>query len=207
MNKKFSLKSVYGLTLLAVLTALGIVLSAFTQFRIYGDIKIDLSYIVIVIVCYLYGGICGGISAGLIASLESLLFTSYGFSISWTSANIIIGLLTGLVIKHNPIKNNVLKHIINLIVIILSSAIGLLLVKTIIECKLYDIPVEVKIAKNAVAFGTDLTCMLIGYFCLLPIVLKISKNNKTIYQYNYKYDMRFIDLEKEKVEREVNEEI
>ena len=200
------LKSVYGLVLLAMLVALGIVLSAFLQFRLIGDIKIDLSYIVIVVICYLYGGIVGGISAGLIAGLESLLLSNYGFSISWTSANVIIGLMTGLMISHNPIRRKVLKHILNISVMTISCAIGLLLVKTIIECNLYDIPFEVKIVKNAVAFGADLTCMIIGYFALLPIVLKIERNNRVIYQCDGKYDMKFIELEKMYAEREKNEE-
>lgn len=218
------LKSVYGLVLLAMLIALGIVLSAFLQFRLIGDIKIDLSYIVIVVICYLYGGIVGGISAGLIAGLESLLLSNYGFSISWTSANVIIGLMTGLMISHNPInkpkvldihgliishnsiRRKVLKHILNISVMTISCAIGLLLVKTIIECNLYDIPFEVKIVKNAVAFGADLTCMIIGYFALLPIVLKIERNNRVLYQYDGNYDMKFIELEKMHAEREKNEE-
>ncbi len=200
------LKSVYGLVLLAMLVSLGIVLSAFLQFRLIGDIKIDLSYIVIVVICYLYGGIVGGISAGLIAGLESLLLSNYGFSISWTSANVIIGLITGLIVSHNSIRRKVLKHILNISVMTISCAIGLLLVKTIIECNLYAIPFEVKIVKNAVAFGADLTCMIIGYFALLPIVLKIERNNRVIYQYDGNYDMKFIELEKMHAEREKNEE-
>ena len=142
------LKSVYGLVLLAMLIALGIVLSAFLQFRLIGDIKIDLSYIVIVVICYLYGGIVGGISAGLIAGLESLLLSNYGFSISWTSANIIIGLMTGLMISHNPIKHKVLKHVLNIGVMTMACAIGLLLVKTVIECNLYNDNCEIVLNKK-----------------------------------------------------------
>lgn len=175
MKRVFNLKNVFGLTCLAILIALGVVLSAFLQFRLFSDIKIDLSYIVIVVICYFYGGVIGGLSAGGIAALESALFTSYGFSPSWMCANIVVGLITGLVLKHNPIKNKVVKHSVNIIAITLSVAIGMLLVKTIIECNLYSIPFEVKIVKNAVAFGADLTCMVIGYFALLPVVIKINK--------------------------------
>ena len=175
MKKVFNLKNVFGLTTLALLIALGVVLSAFLQFRIFSDIKIDLSYIVIVVICYLYGGLIGGLSAGGIAALESCLFTSYGFSPSWMCANIAVGLITGLVIKHNPIKNKVVKHSVNIIAITLSVALGMLLIKTVIECNLYSIPFEVKIVKNAVAFGTDLACMILGYFALLPVVIRINK--------------------------------
>ena len=175
MEKAFNLKNLFGITTLAVLISLGVVLSAFVQIRVFSDIKIALSYIVIVVICYLYGGIVGGLSAGGIAALESLLFASYGFSPSWMCANIAVGLITGLVLKHNPIKNKVIKHSVNIIAIALSVALGMLLIKTVIECNLYSIPFEVKIVKNAVAFGTDLTCMILGYFALLPVVIKINK--------------------------------
>ena len=161
---------------IGALTALGVILSAMLQFRLVGDIKVDLSYIVIVIVCYLYGGIYGCLSASFIALLESTLFGAYGVSISWITANFIIGLLSGFVLNYRK-KQGVIKAIIDVSTIIVSCAIGLLLVKTLIECKLYGIPFPVKIVKNAVAFGVDCACMILGYFIVLPRVLKSRKYN------------------------------
>ena len=172
-----------NICLIGVLIALGVVFSAFLPIKVIGDIKIDLSYIVIVVICYLFGGIVGCFSAALIALLESLLFSSYGISISWISANIVIGLISGLTLKHYNLKGKVF---VDLAAIIFSCALGLLLLKTIIECNLYGIPFEVKIVKNAVAFGMDTACMIVGYCFFLPRIIKqvkvtqIAKGNNNV---------------------------
>lgn len=161
---------------LGMLIALGVVLSSILQVRLIGDIKVDLSYIVITVICVLYGGVIGGLSAGLLALIGSTLFSAYGISISWIACNAFIGLATGLVAKNVKGK---LGMILTPITIVLSCSIGLLLIKTGIECYLYKIPLAVKIVKNAVAFGTDVTCMLIGYCIFVPRILKAINVNKT----------------------------
>lgn len=45
-------------------------------------------------------------------------------------------------------------------------------VKTVIECVLYSIPVEVKIVTNMVAFIADTITSLVGFCCLLPRIIK-----------------------------------
>ena len=170
------MKNVKDMCIVAVLTALGVVLSAFLQVPVYGNIKIDLSYLVIIVICYLYGALIGGFSAMTIAMLESSLFTSLGFSISWATANLFVGLACGLAFtltRKSELKP-LIKHVINISTIVLSVAIAMLFIKTGIECGLYGIPFEVKIAKNAVAFGLDLTACLIGYAMLLPKFVKIG---------------------------------
>ena len=161
-------QNIKKLCTVSVLTALGVVLSAFLQIPIFSNIKIDLSYIVIIVICYLYGAVIGGFSAMTIAMLESALFTSLGFSISWSLANLFLGLVIGLAFSLSKNEVNIVKHSINIISIIIAVAIAMLFIKTIIECKLYEIPFNIKIAKNAVAFGIDTATCLIGYCLLLP---------------------------------------
>lgn len=170
------MKNVKDLCIVAVLIALGVVLSAFLQIPIYSNIKIDLSYIVIIVICYMYGAVVGGLGAMTIAMLESSLFTSLGFSISWTVANLFVGLVCGLTFsltRHRNIKE-VYKHIVNAVAIVLSVAVAMLFIKTGIECVLYEIPFEIKIAKNAVAFGLDVTVCLIGYAIMLPKLIRMN---------------------------------
>ena len=88
--------------------------------------------------------------------MESILFSPYGFSISWFIANLIIGLGCGITFKKTQ------SVWIRIAAIIGFVAIGMLGVKTGIECYLYHIPFAVKIIKNAVAFGVDTITMLIG---------------------------------------------
>lgn len=171
-----NIKAVKDLCIVAVLIALGGVLSAFLQIPIYSNIKIDLSYIVIIVICYMYGAVVGGLGAMTIAMLESSLFTSLGFSISWSIANLFIGLVCGLTftLTRTKIKKLAIKHSINIIAIVASVAIAMLFIKTGIECVLYEIPFEIKIAKNSVAFGMDLAVCLIGYSMLLPKLIRMN---------------------------------
>ena len=97
--------------------------------------------------------------------MESMLFSPYGFSISWFVANLIIGLGCGLVFKKTE------NTWIRIAAIVGFVALGMLGAKTGIECYLYHIPFAVKIVKNAVAFGVDTLTMLIG----LGITSKVAK--------------------------------
>lgn len=140
---------------LGVLTALYVVLSAFLKFNLIGNIQIDLGYIVFAFALCEFG-IYGTIVGVLGCTLESILFSAYGFSVSWAIANLIIGVCCGLAFTVEK------KMWLRITVIILSAAAGVLVAKTLIECYLYSIPFAVKITKNAVAFGVDATAMIIG---------------------------------------------
>ena len=140
---------------ISILTALYCVLSAMMKIPFIGAISLDLGYIALTIGCALFGpwaAFIGAIGCGL----ESVIFSPYGFSISWFMANLVIGLGCGIVFKKTE---NIL---IRAIAIIGFVAIGMLGVKTGIECYLYHIPFAVKIVKNAITFGVDTVTMLIG---------------------------------------------
>ena len=140
---------------LAMLTALYVVLSAFLKITIIGNIQIDLGYIAFAVALSMFG-ISGTVVGVIGCCLESILFSAYGFSISWAVANLIIGIGCGIVFhkSHNYWTWNG--------AIILFCALGLIGAKTIIECALYGIPLAVKIPKNVVAFGIDTLMMFIG---------------------------------------------
>lgn len=144
------------LVTLSVLTALYVVLSAMLKVSLgIGNIALDLGYIVFTVALCMFG-IRGAVVGVLGCALESILFTAYGFSISWAVANAIIGIGCGVVFTLSD------KWFIRALSIIFFCALGLLGAKTAIECALYSIPVAVKIPKNAVAFAADAAVMLIG---------------------------------------------
>ena len=141
---------------IAVLSALYVVLSAFLKINLIGNIQIDLGYLVFAVALCEFG--IWGAPVGIIGcALESMLFSAYGFSVSWLVANAIIGIGCGLCF----IK--VKKDIWRVLLIVGFAALGLLCAKTVIECNLYSIPYLVKIPKNAVAFGVDSAVMIGGY--------------------------------------------
>ena len=140
---------------LGVLTALYVVLTSFLKFTIFGNIMVDLGYIAFAFALCMFGP-WGTIVGVLGCALESLLFSVYGFSISWVAANLTIGLICGFTFP--SIKANWVKYAVAIVAV----AIGMLVVKTAIECPLYGIPLAVKLPKNAVAFGVDAAVMILG---------------------------------------------
>ena len=147
---------------IALLTAIYCLLSSMMKIPFIGAISLDLGYIALTLGCVLFGpwaAFIGAVGCGL----ESILFSPYGFSISWFVANLIIGAGCGYVFART--ENNWYR----IASIIIFTAIGMFGAKTGIECFLYHIPFAVKIVKNLVAFGIDAFTMIIG----LEIVNKI----------------------------------
>ena len=74
---------------LAILTALYVALSAMMKIPFIGNISLDLGYIVFAVAIMLFG--YSGVLVGVLGcSIESLLFSAYGFSISWATGNLIV---------------------------------------------------------------------------------------------------------------------
>ena len=142
---------------LAVLTALYVVLSAFIKINLIGNIQIDLGYIAFAVALCEFG-VWGAVVGVVGCMLESILFSAYGFSISWAVANLIIGVGCGIVFWATE------RVWWRVLAVVLFAALGLLGAKTLIECSLYSIPFLVKIQKNAVAFGVDAAVMTFGIF-------------------------------------------
>ena len=142
------------LTLTAMLTALAIVFGMWFKIPLISDIKLDLSYIVITIAIIYLDIQYAMFVAGMSAFLGSLLFSAYGISYSWILANLAIVMVAAPFKKRNTW--------VFAGALILAGAIGMLGVKTAVECVLYNIPVGVKLIKNFVAFISDTIGLLIG---------------------------------------------
>ena len=161
-RRKDNNMNVRKMTAIGLLTAAYCVLSALMKIPFIGNISLDLGYIALTLACSLFGpwgAFVGAVGCGL----ESILFTAYGFSISWFTANLIIGLGCGLVFRKTE------KVLIRIASIIVFVCIGMIGAKTIIECLLYGIPLAVKIPKNLVAFGIDSAVMIVALGIIKPI--------------------------------------
>lgn len=147
------------ITTIGILTALSVVLFSLIRIPLFGNIKLDLSYIVLtvaIVKCKMSGAIFVG---GVGALIESMLYGVNGLSFSWIIANIIIAII-GKIFYELSIKQN--KKFIFILGLFIGCLIGLLIVKTLIECLLFEIPLLLKMSTNAVAFISDFICMLIG---------------------------------------------
>lgn len=158
------------ITSIALLTALYCVLSAMMKIPFIGAISLDLGYIALTTGCSMFG-MWGAFIGAIGCGLESILFSPYGFSISWFLANLIIGLGCGLVFTKTK---NVWKRIFAILIFV---GIGMLGIKTGIECWLYHIPFAIKIVKNLVAFAIDSFVMIIGLGITYHVEKIIKLNN------------------------------
>ena len=143
-------------------TALGIalyvVLSMTVKIPVISHISLDLGYIVLAIYCYHMGALPGMIVGGVGCVLISLLTTCW-FPPGWLVGNLIIGLFCGLGYSHAETRYAAIS---NVAVTILAVGIGICFAKTVIECIMFQIPLAIKLPKNAVAFGMDSAVMLAG---------------------------------------------
>lgn len=158
---------------LAILTALYVALSAMMKIPFIGNISLDLGYIafVVALMSFKYAGIAVGV---LGCALESLLFSAYGFSISWAVGNLVVGLFFAWFISKSDY--NQFRYMFGALV---ACVLGILLVKTGIECRLYNIPTAVKVPKNLVACLVDTITMCIGI--LIFNEKRLDKLNKVCY--------------------------
>lgn len=149
---------------LGVLTALYVVMSAFLKFTLFSNIMVDLGYIVFTFALCMYG-VWGTVVGVIGCALESILFSAYGISVSWMAANLAIGLVCGAFLRGENATWT------KTVMIVAGVVLGMVVVKTAIECWLYAIPLAVKIPKNAVAFAADAVTMVAG-LALYEIVKK-----------------------------------
>lgn len=157
--------------MIGILTALYVVLSAFLKINVIGNIQLDLGYLAFTVGLCAFG-VLGSVVGVVGCALESLLFSAYGFSISWVVANAIIGIGCGIVFMRTE------KIVWRILAVVLFCAVGLLGAKTMIECYLYSIPLAVKIPKNAVAFAIDCVVMVGGLALYSKVLSKHMSSRK-----------------------------
>lgn len=144
------------MVILAVLTALYVALSAMMKIPFIGNISLDLGYIAFVVALMLFG--YEGIIVGVLGcALESILFSAYGFSISWAVGNLLVGLIFAFGVEEADYKPT-----IYMAFAAVGCLIGIRIVKTYIESYLYAIPLAIKFPKNLVATAVDTLTMWIG---------------------------------------------
>ena len=82
----------------------------------------------------------------------------------WMLGNILIGIGCGLAVKIAKRQHNIiLKQLILSISVIISTAVGILVVKSAIEVVLYSIPFLIRTASNVFAFVADVVVLIVGF--------------------------------------------
>ena len=153
------------ITFNAIGIALYVVLGMTMKIPLIGHIGLDLGYVVFGCWLFLLGK--SATVVGVIGCmLESLLISGW-IPIGWMVGQTIIGLICGYCYFMNngsrlfvPDRKAAIE---NMIITCFAILIGIGIVKTLIECALYNIPFEVKVVKNLVACAADSITMILGY--------------------------------------------
>ena len=158
-------------------TALFVVLSLCLQVPVFENYYLCLGYIVMGVFCYYFGPISGITVGTLGVCLYCLLISGLRGLPGWAVGNVVIGLLVGLACKLTiNIKSKLIRQIILITTVVIATAIGILGLKSIVECLLYAQPFVLRAAKNMTAFIADIVVLGISF----PIALSIEPvMNKT----------------------------
>ena len=159
----------------AISTALFVVLTMCLQVPVFENYYLCLGYIIMAVCLYSFG-IVSGTFVGVIGVVLYWLLTSglRGMP-GWAIGNLIIGIVVGLTFKLTKrMKKTWLQAVINFLAIAVSTAIGILILKSLTECILYAQPMIVRMGKNVFAFVADIFMLEFS----LPICMSMDKQIK-----------------------------
>jgi len=131
--------------------------------------------------CYSIGTISGTIVGTIGTILYCILINGLRGMPGWALGNIVIGLIMGITFKvTKKIKNTLLSMTISILSIIISTVLGIGIVKSGVECILYAQPFLARVVSNSTAFVADLFMLIISLpICKLlnPHITKLTKSN------------------------------
>ena len=141
------------------------VLSAFVIIPIINRIKLDLGYIVFGLYLNKFGVI--STIVGVLGCIIGNLLKGGSFPIAWAIGQAFIGIRLGYLL---PKTDNLWLKILYCII---STFIGIGLIKTFIEILMYQYPLVLKLSSNSVAFVADVIPLIIGV--ILSKKIKMEK--------------------------------
>lgn len=162
-------KKTRKVTTIGIGIALFVVLSMALRVPIFENYYLCLGYIAMAVFLYSFGVVPGTIVGTAGTILYCILISGLRGMPGWAIGNIVIGCYLGITFKITKAliaaNKKILAFILEILAIILSVAIGILLVKSFVEVILYSQPMLVRIAKNMTAFISDVIVLIIA----LPI--------------------------------------
>ena len=159
--------------------ALYVVLALCLQVPVFENYYLCLGYVAMMVFCY-YFGAASGVAVGVLGVVLYCLLTNGLRGLpGWAAGNLVIGLAAGLTCSATKkMENMVLRHGIIAAAVIVSTAIGILGVKSFVEVVLYAQPMLVRVAKNVYAFVADAVVLVASLpvcICLKETVRKLAK--------------------------------
>ena len=177
-------KTTRWIALIAVGIALFVVLSLCLQVPVFENYYLCLGYVVMAVYCYSFGATAGVLVGFLGVILYCLVINGLRGMPGWALGNIVIGVILGLTFRATKkMKNKLLRTAIDVAAIAVSTALGILVVKSETECLLYAQPFAVRAAKHIYAFVADLVVLIVS----LPVCAVLDKPAKQLFPQLAKY--------------------
>lgn len=150
-----------------IATALGIalfvVLTLCLQVPVFENYYLCLGYVAMAVFCYSFGTVSGTIVGVLGVVLYCLLTSGLRGMPGWALGNVAIGIGLGLTFaKTKTLKNKVLKYVIWIAAVILSVAVGILGIKSLIDSLIKSQPFLARAAMNLYAFVADAAVLILA---------------------------------------------
>ncbi|MDO5435050.1 MAG: ECF transporter S component [Clostridia bacterium] len=163
---------------LALGIALFCALSMCLQVPVFENYYLCLGYIVMAVYCYSFGTLSGTAAGTLGVILYCLLINGLRGMPGWALGNIVIGVILGLTFRATKsMKSLPVKTVLNAAAVIVSAALGILIVKSLTESLLYAQPMAVRIGKNIYAFVADVVMLLVS----LPVCMSLDRTAKKLF--------------------------
>ena len=157
--------------LTAIGTALFVCLSLCLQFPVFENYYLCLGYVVMMVFCFYFGTFSSMTVAVLGVVLYCLLISGLRGMPGWAVGNALIALVlsTGCRLSAG-MKSPWLRSLLLLALITVSTAVGILGLKSLVESILYSQPFFIRAAKNIYAFVADVAVMTLS----LPICERLK---------------------------------
>lgn len=155
--------------------ALFVVLSLCLQVPVFENYYLCLGYVVMMVYCYFFGSASGVIVGSLGVVLYCIIINGLRGMPGWAIGNIVIGITLGCMCSlTKDMKNRFGRYLLLAGTIVLSTAMAMLGVKSLVESALYAQPFLLRVANNLYAFIADAVVLLIGY----PVCLVLEPMRK-----------------------------
>ena len=157
--------------------ALFVALSMCLRVPVFENYYLCLGYIVMTVYCYKFG-VTSGLIVGVFGTmLYCLLINGLRGMPGWVVGNIVIAIELGLIFKiTKKLKKPLLETIIAAIITVETTAIGILVAKSLVEMMLYSQPFLLRISNNIYAFIADIVVIIMS----LPICRIMEKQKISI---------------------------
>ena len=144
--------------------ALFVVMTLCLQVPVFENYYLCLGYVAMAFYTYYFGTTSGVLVGTVGVFLYCLLTGGLRGMPGWILGNVVIGIICGTTAKiAKKYERKYIKEIMMITSVIISTAIGILVVKSLVEVALYSLPFMLRVTNNIFAFVADVVVLVLGF--------------------------------------------